>query len=405
MKKFDDEFSLVNYYKANGMPRVDWWETDADEEAGLGAGAASDAQAAENDAQSDVDMEGSESLYDVGATVTAANQALDALGLGATGTAATDSTPSTANTSALTALANLVTNGLKTLATGLATVVSPDLLTKSIGLSATIKNGIATYGSYQNFVDALDKNPDQVAATVSQAAISDIQSSVDFGGSESDILAGLQNYTTSAASASPEVASALSTAGSTSVTSDYLSGVDTSNPTAVALALYQQERADQMPYYNLGINNLDDYQAMLSGEYDMTQSPAAQYALEQGNVAQARADAARGISGTGGAASREAERASSIAASDWENQYQRLLDAIQIGSGTSLNSGSSAVNLASQTESAAAAEEASAEAQLPYTIASTAIKASESGLFEDIGSGVSSLYDWFTGSDSSGGMI
>jgi hypothetical protein len=85
------------------------------------------------------------------------------------------------------------------------------------------------------------------------------------------------------------------------------------------------------PYTEVGTNALDDYQKMLYGGYDMQESPAAQYQLTQGTKAMNRALASRGLSGSGSAVNRLTELNSSIAATDWNNQYNRLLQAINIG--------------------------------------------------------------------------
>jgi len=85
------------------------------------------------------------------------------------------------------------------------------------------------------------------------------------------------------------------------------------------------------PYAEVGTNALGDYQKMLYGGYDMQESPAAQYQLTQGTKAMNRALASRGLSGSGNAVNRLTELNSSIAATDWNNQYNRLLQAINIG--------------------------------------------------------------------------
>lgn len=75
------------------------------------------------------------------------------------------------------------------------------------------------------------------------------------------------------------------------------------------------------------------------------QSPAAKYQLEQGNIALGRALGARGLAGGGGAALKLADLSKSVAASDWENQYNRLLDLVKVGTGASAATGGAAANL------------------------------------------------------------
>lgn len=122
---------------------------------------------------------------------------------------------------------------------------------------------------------------------------------------------------------------------------------------AVALlALMEQQRQyeDQKkrfePFYQTGTNALEDYSKMLHGGYDMNESPAAQYQLEKGTKAMNRALASRGLSGSGNAVNRITELNSSIAASDWSNQYNRLLDAIKIGTGAASSAGQAGQNYA-----------------------------------------------------------
>lgn len=105
----------------------------------------------------------------------------------------------------------------------------------------------------------------------------------------------------------------------------------------------QQEAVERFkPFYDVGVGAIPDYQKMLKGGYDMKESPAAQYQLQQGTKAMNRALASRGLSGSGNAAQRLTELNQSVAASDWNNQYSRILDALKLGTGAS-----SAMGLAS----------------------------------------------------------
>ena len=107
------------------------------------------------------------------------------------------------------------------------------------------------------------------------------------------------------------------------------------------------------PYTEIGTNAIDDYQKMLYGGYDMKESPAAQYQLTQGTKAMNRALASRGLSGSGSAVNRLTELNSSIAATDWSNQYNRLLDAINIGTSASAKTASAGSKYADQLSTAA----------------------------------------------------
>jgi len=68
-------------------------------------------------------------------------------------------------------------------------------------------------------------------------------------------------------------------------------------------------------------------------------SPLAQWQLQQTNRSQARADSARGLSGSGGASARESDNMSAIAGADYQNNYQRILDALKIGGGAVSSAG------------------------------------------------------------------
>jgi hypothetical protein len=95
-------------------------------------------------------------------------------------------------------------------------------------------------------------------------------------------------------------------------------------------------------------------------KYDESQSPAAQYQLEQGSKALNRALASRGLSGSGAAVNRLTELNRSVAASDyenaytkWNNQYSRILDALKLGTGASTSMGAASNNLTNATQAGA----------------------------------------------------
>jgi hypothetical protein len=103
--------------------------------------------------------------------------------------------------------------------------------------------------------------------------------------------------------------------------------------TAEARRQYDDSVARFEPFYKVGTNAIGDYEKMLYGGYDMQESPAAQYQLQSGTKAMNRALASRGLSGSGNAVNRLTELNSSIAATDWNNQYTRLLNSLKIGTG------------------------------------------------------------------------
>jgi len=97
--------------------------------------------------------------------------------------------------------------------------------------------------------------------------------------------------------------------------------------------IYQDQVSRYEPFYQQGINSLADYAKMLKGGYDMKQSPAAQYELQQGTKAMNRQLAARGLLGGGTAANRLTELSQGVAARDWQNAYSRLVDSLKLGTG------------------------------------------------------------------------
>lgn len=100
--------------------------------------------------------------------------------------------------------------------------------------------------------------------------------------------------------------------------------------------LHQQTRADFEPYRKIGERAVSDYDRLMNG-YDIQQSPAAKYQLTQGSKALGRSLASRGLSGSGNAAQRFADLNSSIAGSDWNNQYSRIMEALKLGTAASAN--------------------------------------------------------------------
>lgn len=112
------------------------------------------------------------------------------------------------------------------------------------------------------------------------------------------------------------------------------------NATDIANQNFQKQIELNQPFYEAGKSAIPAFQSMLNGTYDMKQSPAAQWQLQQGTQALNRAMAARGLSGSGNAVNRLTELNKSVAASDWNNQYSRILDALKLGTGASSSMGS-----------------------------------------------------------------
>lgn len=97
--------------------------------------------------------------------------------------------------------------------------------------------------------------------------------------------------------------------------------------------MYNDSVARQQPFYDTGVKANAARDRMINGGYDMSASPAAQYQLTQGTKSLNRQLAARGLLGSGNAAQRFADLSSGIAANDYNQQYQRLTDQINAGTG------------------------------------------------------------------------
>jgi len=105
--------------------------------------------------------------------------------------------------------------------------------------------------------------------------------------------------------------------------------------------LYDADVARNKPFYDLGVGSIPTMQSMVSGNYNMNQSPAARYELQQGSKTLNRQLAARGLVGSGNASQRFAELSAGVAAKDYNDQYNRILDQIKIGTGASAQTGQS----------------------------------------------------------------
>jgi hypothetical protein len=112
--------------------------------------------------------------------------------------------------------------------------------------------------------------------------------------------------------------------------------------------MHDEDVSRYQPFYQQGVNSLEDYAKMLKGGYNMKESPAAQYELQQGTKAMNRQLAGRGMLGGGTAANRLTELSSGVAARDWQNSYSRLLDSLKLGTGAASSMGQSGANYGNQ---------------------------------------------------------
>lgn len=121
-----------------------------------------------------------------------------------------------------------------------------------------------------------------------------------------------------------------------------------SNALAESKRQFDLQIARQEPFYQQGLSSLADFAKMIKGgSYDMKESPSAKYQLAQGTKAMNRALSVRGLSGSGNAVNRITELNQSVAASDWKDQYSRILDSLKLGTGAAASMGAaSATNSA-----------------------------------------------------------
>jgi hypothetical protein len=111
--------------------------------------------------------------------------------------------------------------------------------------------------------------------------------------------------------------------------------------------IHDEDIARNKPFYDTGVSANANIDKMTHGGYDMQESPAAQYELQQGTRSLNRQLAARGLLGSGNAAQRLSELSSGVAAKDYNDQYSRLLDQVKIGTGASASAGASSNTLSS----------------------------------------------------------
>ena len=189
------------------------------------------------------------------------------------------------------------------------------------------------------------------------------------------------------------VAGAGISAATSSRGGDPMTDMGDNDPVALARMQYEQQREDLAPYREQGVASLEDYENMLRGDYDWQASPAAQWTLQEGLKTQNRQDAARGLSGSGGASARAGELSSQVYAADYQQQYQRILDSLNLGqksaamqpAGNLSSTASSAANLAS-TENQSRIDMNRLDSGAGWTAAANTLdlytKASDAGIFE-----------------------
>lgn len=158
------------------------------------------------------------------------------------------------------------------------------------------------------------------------------------------------------------------------------SAAATRDAAQVAQDVYKQTSANLKPYLEYGTSYLPEMKKMLSGGYDMNESPSAQYALSQGTKTLNRQLAARGLSGSGQASTALGDMANSVAANDYQTRYNMLQNALQTGV-------------------AAATQTGNAGGQLSANAANTANTLSN--IYSNRGNQLSSLYGGMGGASAS----
>jgi hypothetical protein len=116
-------------------------------------------------------------------------------------------------------------------------------------------------------------------------------------------------------------------------------------------ANFNTVQTQEAPYRQLGEKNIGSLQQMISGGYDMKQSPSAQYALSEGTKSINSNLQARGLEGN--AVQQLGQMSSSTAAQDYQNRFSQLLAATNIGSNAVSMTGSGANSLNASTQSGA----------------------------------------------------
>lgn len=125
------------------------------------------------------------------------------------------------------------------------------------------------------------------------------------------------------------------------------SAAATRDAAQVAKDIYKETSTNLKPYLDYGTSYLTDMKKMLSGGYDMNESPSAQYALSQGTKTLNRQLAARGLSGSGQASTALGDLANSTAASDYQTRYNMLQNALQTGVAAATQTGNAGAQLSS----------------------------------------------------------
>lgn len=110
-------------------------------------------------------------------------------------------------------------------------------------------------------------------------------------------------------------------------------------------------QGQEAPYRAIGEKGVAELSKMLSGGYNMQESPSAKYAMQQGTKSINANLGARGLEGN--AVQQLGQLSSSTAASDYSNRFNQLLAATNIGTSAVAGTASSAASLGQAAQSGA----------------------------------------------------
>lgn len=174
--------------------------------------------------------------------------------------------------------------------------------------------------------------------------------------------------------------------------------------------MYNESVDRNKPFYDTGVAANRKRDAMINGTYDVQESPAGRYMLQQGSRSLNRQLAARGLLGSGNAAQRLAELSTGVAANDFNSQYQRLSDQVNTGTGVAQQSNNASQNLSAQGSNTlqnsanATQNNNTARAQLYTSMSPLAIGADVLGAVGSAATGLGALNKLNTTPKAAGGL-
>ena len=166
---------------------------------------------------------------------------------------------------------------------------------------------------------------------------------------------------------------------------------------ALQQRMYDESVARNKPFYEAGVTANADREKLAHGGYDMQESPAAQYQMQQGSRSLNRQLAAKGLLGSGNANQKMAELSAGVAGNDFNNQWQRLTDLTNTGTGSAQQSNAASQNLSTsgsgtlQNQANATSSNNTARSQLYTSMSPLAIGADIAGAAGSLMGGMGKL--------------